>query len=195
MTQVGSLWRLHLFPNFSQQALAPLHARARGFFARSARFWRRDKMAQWMPLRSSVFSPFRQCCCATPSKVAAIGSCCCSPLRALLGLSTAFSKGLGRLVWSRQSGQPSPFDAGSWSAGQLGRSGEGTAPRQCMVLGALAVIGEDRDYAACDDIVMTACSCCRSPAGDQSRASSIHDHLGPNNCRRDGSGVVRSGQY
>ena len=69
-----------------------------------------------MPLRFSVFSPFRQCWCATRSKAVVIGSCCCSPFRALSGLPTAFFRGLGRLGWSRRSGQPSPCGAGSWCA-------------------------------------------------------------------------------
>ena len=72
------------------------------------------KIAEWMPLRSSVFSPFQQCWCATHSKAVVIGSCCCSLFRALSALPMAFFKGRGRLVWSRRSGQPLPFGAGSW---------------------------------------------------------------------------------
>jgi hypothetical protein len=63
--------------------------------------------------RSSVSSPFQRCWFATPSKAVAIGSCCCSLFRALLGPPTAFFKALGRLVWSRRHRRPSPFDAGS----------------------------------------------------------------------------------
>jgi hypothetical protein len=42
------------------------------------------------------------------------GHRCCSPHHALLGLPRAFFRGLGRLVWSKQSCRPSHFDAGSW---------------------------------------------------------------------------------
>ena len=69
---------------------------------------RPGKLRAWIHLRPSASSPSRQCLCATRWKDAVIGSCCCSPFRALSGLSTASFRGLGHLVWSRQSGQWSP---------------------------------------------------------------------------------------
>jgi hypothetical protein len=64
-------------------------------------------------LTPSASSPSRQCSCATRWNVVVIGSCCCSPFRALSDLSTASFRGLGRLAWSRQFGQQLPCGAGS----------------------------------------------------------------------------------
>jgi hypothetical protein len=70
------------------------------------------KIIGWTRLRSSASSPFRQCWSATPSKVVAIGLCCCSPARARSAPLMASFKALGRLGWSRRSGLWSPLRAG-----------------------------------------------------------------------------------
>jgi hypothetical protein len=70
------------------------------------------KIGRWMRSRYSVSSPFRQCWCATPSKAVAIGLFCCSPERALSARPMGSFKALGRLGWSRRSGQWSPLRAG-----------------------------------------------------------------------------------
>jgi hypothetical protein len=54
------------------------------------------KIARWMRSRYSVFSAFRQCWCATPSKAVAIGLFCCSPVRALSAPPMGSFKALGR---------------------------------------------------------------------------------------------------
>jgi hypothetical protein len=70
------------------------------------------KIARWMRSRYSVSSPFRQCWCATPSKAVAIGLFSYSPDRVLSAPLMGSFKALGRLVWSRRSGQWSALGAG-----------------------------------------------------------------------------------
>jgi hypothetical protein len=84
-----------------------------GSTCRPACAFRPAKLGAWIPLRPSAFSPSRQCLCAMRWRDVVIGSCCCSPFRALSGLSTASFRELGHLAWSRQSGQWSPCGAGS----------------------------------------------------------------------------------
>jgi hypothetical protein len=85
----------------------------RFYLSTRVRAFRPAKLGAWIPLRPSAFSPSRQCLCATRWRDVVIGSCCCSPFRALSGLSTASFRELGHLAWSRQSGQWSPCGAGS----------------------------------------------------------------------------------
>ncbi len=74
----------------------------------------RMKERKWTRLRSLVSSPFLRCSCATRSKTAAIGSCCCSPFRALLAQPMGSCKELGHSVWLKQSGRSSHLGDGSW---------------------------------------------------------------------------------